>query len=87
MGIGPKSLCYGFLNEIVAHPWSEEGPGITKLGCTKFNEGFTKFCEGCTKGSKVQSKVGIGPKSVYYGFLNKIMAYPCLDGGLGSTRF
>ena len=45
VGIDSKSLCYGFVNEIVAHPWSEEGPGITKLGCTKFNEG-------CTKGPK-----------------------------------
>ena len=26
VGIGPKSLCYGFLNEIVAHPWSEDVP-------------------------------------------------------------
>ena len=49
VGIRPKSLFYGFLNEIVAHPWSEGGPGITKLVCTKFNEGCTKFCEGCTK--------------------------------------
>ena len=43
VGIGPKSLCYGFLNEIVTHPWSEGGPRITRLRCTKFNEGCTKF--------------------------------------------
>ena len=86
MEISPKSLCYGFLNEIVAHSWSEEGPGITMLGCTKFNEGYTKFCEGCTKGPKMRSEVGIDPQSLYYGFVNKIMAHPCLDGGLESTR-
>ena len=69
-GIDPKSLCYGFLNEIVAHPWSEEGPGITKLGCTKFNEG-------CTKGQKMSHEVGIDPQSLCYGFIKAIMDHPC----------
>ena len=92
VGIGPKSLCYGFLNEIVVHPWSEGGPGINRLGCTKFNEGCTKFCEGCTKGPKMCSEVGIGLNSLYYGFVNEIMAHPCSDGGpeinrLGCTKF
>ena len=36
VGIGPKSLCYGFLNEIVAHPRSEEGPGITRIDAQNF---------------------------------------------------
>ena len=70
VGISPKSLCYGFQNEIVAHPWSEEGPGITRLGYTKFNEG-------CTKDSKVHSEVGSGPQSLCYGFLNEIMDHAC----------
>ena len=94
VGIGPKSLCYGFLNEIVAHPWSEGGLGIIRLGCTKFNEGCTKFCEGCTKfcekytkGLKMRSEVGIDPQSLSYGFLNKIMTHSWLDGGPGITRF
>ena len=69
VGIGPKSLCYGFLNEIVAHPWLEGGPEITRLGCTK-------FCEGCTNGPKMRSEVGIDPQSLCYGFLNEIMDYP-----------
>ena len=77
VGIGPKSLCYGFLNEIVAHPWSEGGPGITKLECTKFKEGYTKFCEGRTKGPKMRSEVGIDPQSLCYGFLKEIMDHPC----------
>ena len=64
VGIDCKSLCYGFLNEIVAHPWLEGGPGITRLECTKFNEGCTKFCEGCTKGLKMHSEVGIDPQSL-----------------------
>ena len=76
-GIVPKSLCYGFLNEIVAHPWSEGIPGITRLGCTKFNEGCTKFCEGCIKGPKMRSEVGIDTQSLCYGFLNEIMDHPC----------
>ena len=85
VGIGRKSLCFGFLNEIVAHPRSEEGPGITRIGCTK-------FCEGCTKGPKMRSEMGISPKSLCYGFLNEIMAHPCSDGGpkitrLGCTKF
>ena len=78
-GIGPKSLCYGFLNEIVAHPRSEEGPGITRIRCTK-------FCEGCTKGPKMRSEVGIDPQSLCYGFLNEIMAHPWSDWCPGITR-
>ena len=77
MGIDLKSLCYGFLNEIVTHSWSEGGPGITRLRCAKFNEGCTKFCEGCTKGLKMRSEVGIDPQSLCYGFLNEIMDHPC----------
>ena len=34
VGIDPQSLCYGFVNEIMAHAWSDGGPGITRLGCT-----------------------------------------------------
>ena len=68
--IDPKSLCYGFLNEIVAHPWSEQRPGITRIGCTK-------FCEGCTKGPKMRSEVGINPQSLCYGFPKEIMNHPC----------
>ena len=54
VGIDPQSLCYGFLNEIMAHPWSNGGLGITRLGCTKFNEG-------CIKGPKMRHEVGIDP--------------------------
>ena len=32
------------------------------------------------------SEVGIRTQSLRYGFLNEIMADPCLDGGPGSTR-
>ena len=74
VGIGPKSLCYGFLNEIVAHSWLEGGPGITRLGCAKFNERCTKFCEGCSKGSKVCFEVGIDHESLPYGLPNEIIA-------------
>ena len=61
VGIGPQSLSYGFLNEIIDHPCLDGGPGSDRIGCTKFNEGCTRFCEGCTKGSKVISEVGISP--------------------------
>ena len=70
VGIGPKSIFFGFLNEIVAHPRSEEGPRITRIGCTK-------FCEGCTKGPKMRSEVGIDPQSLCYGFLSEIIDHPC----------
>ena len=70
VGMDPKSLCYGFLNEIVAHPWSEGGPGITRLRCTKFNEG-------CTKGPKMCSEVGIDPQSLCYGFPKEIIDHAC----------
>ena len=86
VGIGPQSLSYGFLNEIMDHPCSDGGPENDRIGCTKFNEGCTKFCEGSTKGSKVRSEVGISPKSLSYGFLNEIMDHPCLDGGPRSNR-
>ena len=86
VGIDPQSLCYGFLKEIMNHPCWNGGLGICRIGCTKFNEGYTKFCEGCTKGPKVRSEMGIGPKSICYGFLNEIMTHPCSDGGPGITK-
>ena len=79
VGIGPQSLSYGFLNEIMNHPCSDGGPESDRIGCTKFNEGCTKFCERCTKGSKVRSKVGISPQKLPYGFQNEIMDHPCSD--------
>ena len=86
VGIDPRSLSCGFLNEIMDHSCSDGGPGSARMGCTKFNEGCTKFCEGCTKGFKVRSEVWIGPQLLCYGFLNLIMDHPCSDGGLGSDR-
>ena len=43
VGIGPKSVCHEFLNKIVAHPLSDGGLGIIRLGCTKFGTSFIKF--------------------------------------------
>ena len=62
VGISPQSLSYELLNEIMDHPCLDGVPGSNRIGCTKFNKGYTKFCEGCTKGSKVRSKVGIDLK-------------------------
>ena len=76
VGIDPKSLSYGFINEIMAHSCSDGGPGITRLGCTKFNEGCTKFCEGFTNGLKMRFEVGIDTQSLRYGFLNEIVDHP-----------
>ena len=69
-----------FFNFEINHLWvaklnygpsmAKGGPGITRLRCTKFNEG-------CTKGPKMLSEVGIDPQSLCYGFLNEIMDYPC----------
>ena len=86
VGIGPQSLSYGFLNEIMDHPCSDGGLENDRIGCTKFNEGCTKFCKKCTKGSKLRFKVGIGPQSLSYGFLNENMDHPCSDGGSGSDK-
>ena len=58
----------------MAHPCSDGGPGITRLGCTKFNEE-------CTKGPKMRSEVRIDPQSLTYESLNEIMDNPCLNGG------
>ena len=68
VGIGPQSLSYGFLNEIMDHPCSDGGLGSDRIRCTK-------FCKGCTEGSKVNSEVGISPQSLSYEFLNEIMDY------------
>ena len=76
VGISPKSLSYGFINEIMAHSCSYWGPRITRLGCTKFNEGCTKFCKGFTNGLKMRFEVGIDTQSLRYGFLNEIVDHP-----------
>ena len=55
VGIGPKSLSYVFLNEIMDNPYSDGGPESDMIG-------YTEFCKGCTKGSKVHSEVGSTPK-------------------------
>ena len=78
--LGPQSLSYGFLNEIMDHPCSDGGRGSHRIICTK-------FCERCTKGSKVRSKVGIGHQTLPYEFLNEIMDHPCSNGGPESNRF
>ena len=62
VGIDPKSLSYVFLNEIMDNPYSDGGPESDMIG-------YTEFCKGCTKGSKVHSEVGISPQSLPYGFL------------------
>ena len=70
----------------MCHPCSDGGPGSDRIGCTKFNKGYTKFWEECIKGYKVRYEMGIDPQSLSYGFLNEIMDHPCLDGGPGSDR-
>ena len=67
-------------------PCSDGGPDSDRIGCTKFNEGCSNFFQRYTKGSKVRSKVGIGPQKLPYGFQNEIMDHPILDGGLISNR-
>ena len=67
------------------HPCSDEGLESNRIECTK-------FCEGCTKHSKVHFEVGIGSQSLPYGFQNEIMDHPCSDGGpknnrIGCTKF
>ena len=47
VGIDPQSLPYGFQNEIMGHPCSDEGPRSNRIGCTK--------------GSKLRFEVGINP--------------------------
>ena len=54
VGIGPQSLSYGLLKEIMDHPCLDGDPGSNRIG-------YTKFCERCTKCSKVRSEVRIGP--------------------------
>ena len=79
VGIGPQSLPYGLLKEIMDHPCLDGGPRSNKIGCTK-------FCEGYTKGSKVHSKVEINPQSLPYGLLKEIMDHLCSDGGVPEAK-
>ena len=85
VGISPKSLSYGFLNEIMDNLCSDGGPKNDRIG-------YTEFCEECTKGWKVRSEVGIDPQALSYGFQNEIMDYPYSNGGprsdrIGCTKF
>ena len=66
--IGPKSLSYGFLNEIMAHPCSDGGLGITRLGCTKFNEDVPNFVKDVPRVPKCVPKWGTTPNHFVMGF-------------------
>ena len=79
MGIGPQTLPYGFQNEIMDHTCSDGCLGSDRIG-------YTKFYEGCTKGSKVRSEVGIDPQKLPYGFQNEIIDHPCSNGVHKSNR-
>ena len=65
VGIDPQKLPYGFLNEILDHSYSDGGPRSNRIGCTK-------FCEGCTKGLKMRSEMGIAPKHFLIGSKMKL---------------
>ena len=78
-GIAPQSLSYGFLNEIMDHPCSDGGLGSDRIRCTK-------FCKGCTEGSKVRSEMRIDHQTLSYRFQNEIMDYPYSDGSSRSYR-
>ena len=52
----------------------------------QINKGCTKFCEGCTKRSKVCSEVGIDSQSLPYEFQNEIMDHPYSDGGSENNK-
>ena len=86
VGTGPQSLPYKFQNEMMDHLCSDGGPGNNRIECTKFNKGCTKFCEECTKRSKVCSEVGIDSQSLPYEFQNEIMDHPCSDGGSENNK-
>ena len=84
-GSTPNLFLMGSKMKIMYHPCLDRGPESNRIGCTK-------FCEGCTKGSKMRSKVRIGPQTLPYWFQNEIMDYPYSDGGprsdrIGCTKF
>ena len=68
VGINPKSLCYGFLNEIVAHPCSNGGLGIIRFGCTKFNEDVPNYLKDVPRVPKCDPKWGLVPNHFVMGF-------------------
>ena len=68
VGIVPKSLCYGFLNEIVAHPCSNGSLGIIRLGCTKFNEDVPNYLKDVPRVPKCDPKWGLVPNHFVMGF-------------------
>ena len=84
-GDRPPNTSLWVPNEIMDHPCSDGGLESDRIGCTK-------FYEGCTKGSKVRSEVGIGPQKLPYGFQNEIMDHPCsnevpISNRIGCTKF
>ena len=82
VGNDPKSLCYGFLNEIMTYPCSDGGPGSTKLGCTKFHEVIPNFVKNVWSERAFRNRDR--PQSLTYGFLNEIVDHPCVGN---STEF
>ena len=75
MGIGPKSLCYGFLNEIVAHPWSKgvpkslgsDVPNLMK-DIPNFVKDIPNFVKDVPKVPKCDPKWGSAPNNFVIGF-------------------
>ena len=65
--IGPKSLCYGFLNEIMAHPCSDGGPEALDSDVPNLMKDVPRVRK-CV--------LRCGSQSLCYRFLNEIMDHP-----------
>ena len=62
VGIGPQSLCYGFLNEIMTHPCSDGGPGSTSSDVPNLMKDVPNFVKDVPRVSKCVLRWELAPK-------------------------
>ena len=72
VGIDPKSLCYGFLNEIIAHPCSDGGPKSLGSDVPNLMNDVPNFLKNVPRVPKCEPKWGSAPNNFVMGFKMKL---------------
>ena len=67
VGIDPKSFCYGFLNEIMAHPCSDGSAGSTSSDLPNFMKDLPNFVKNVPRVQKCVLKWGSTPNHFVMG--------------------
>ena len=68
MGINPKSLFYGLLNEIMAHPCSDGGPEALGSDVPNLMKDVPNFVKNVPRVQKCVPKWGSAPNHFLMGF-------------------